>query len=194
MGRDSKRRRADDSDGATFLKLPHVVLTSPGYRLASHTARSLLIDVCQQYDGRNNGRLTAVKKYLEPLGWNSSDVITCALRELQALGLLVLTRQGGLNHPSWFAMTWRGLDRVADLDIDPRRFARGAYLQPGQLPERQSHRRRPTKATAAPTPPDGPERATNGPSGGPDEASVGPPHGPVKAVSETMPDRPAVRI
>jgi hypothetical protein len=142
MGRDRKHRRGDDADGATFVRLPCVVITSPGYRQASHTARSLLIDVAQQFDGRNNGRLTAAAKYLEPLGWKSPGVVAWALRELQACGLLVMTRQGGLNRPSWFALTWRGLHQATDLDIDPKRFRRGEYMRPEPVPARPSHARK----------------------------------------------------
>lgn len=36
---------ADKRDGKTFLLLPLVVLESPGYRLASHPARALLVDI-----------------------------------------------------------------------------------------------------------------------------------------------------
>lgn len=132
----SKRGRAiskESRDGGRFVALPHVVLESHGWRQAGHVARSLLIDIAQQYTGSNNGRLVACNKYLGPLGWKSHDVVTRALRELAGCGLLIETRKGARpNRAAWFALTWYALDAgTADgLDIDHRLYRRGGYMLP----------------------------------------------------------------
>lgn len=132
--RSSWNKSKDKRDGQTFLPLPHVVLTSPGYRQASHVARSLLVDIAMQYSGHNNGKLVACSKYLLPLGWKSEDTITRARRELVDCGLLVETRKGGPpNRAGWYALSWLDLDQAEGLDIDPRlyqRAHRGSYMRP----------------------------------------------------------------
>lgn len=131
MGADRRKRAQRDRDGTRFLAIPHVVLTSPGWRAAGHTARSLLLDIATQHTGSNNGRLVATGAYLEPLGWRSHDTITRALRELQACGLLLETRKGARpNRPAWFALTWCALGNVDGLEIDRSLYRRGDYLAP----------------------------------------------------------------
>ena len=121
----------DKRDGRQFLLLPHVVLESPGYRLATHPARSLLIDIAMQYTGHNNGKLVSCAKYLKGKGWNSNATIVRARRDLIDCGLLIETRKGARpNRAAWFALSWLDLDQGQGLDIDPKFYRRGAYLTP----------------------------------------------------------------
>ena len=90
-----RSQRASSRDPGPFLALLHGVLLSAAYRNLSHTARSLLIDIGQQYNRYNNGKLTACAKYLKRFGWTSNDVVTRAKAELLASGLLIETRKGG---------------------------------------------------------------------------------------------------
>jgi hypothetical protein len=127
MSKGFKRNR-DKSDGGRFLKVPHIVLTSSGYRGLGHTARSLLLEIALQYSGSNNGRLVACAKYLKPLGWNSNDTTSRALKELLAAGLLIETRKGARpNKAAWFALGWLQLDQLEGLDIDVKHFRTGGY-------------------------------------------------------------------
>jgi hypothetical protein len=86
MSRSKFKGNRDKCDGRTFVRLPTVVLESPGYRQAGHTARSLLIDIALQYTGHNNGKLVACAKYVEPMGWKSNATVLRAVRELLACG------------------------------------------------------------------------------------------------------------
>lgn len=129
MARKPKGSTRADRDGSQFLALPLVVLKSPGYRSLGHAARSLLLDVCMQLGPTNNGRLQATQAALSPLGWRSKDTLTRCLRELQCAGLIVETRKGGINFPSWYAVTWLPLRVTSGLDINPRFFERGAYMR-----------------------------------------------------------------
>lgn len=131
MARGGFKKERIKCDGTTFVRLPNVVLDSPGYRAASHPARSLLVDIARQFNGKNNGKLVACSKYLRPLGWKSSQTVAAAMQQLLELGLLVETRKGGFpNTASWFALAWRDLDHWQDLDINPKLFQRGSYMQP----------------------------------------------------------------
>ena len=67
--------------------------------------------------------------YLGPRGWKSNDVITRAVRELVAAGFVHQTAQGHRpSKASWYAVTWRALDRHPGYDVGTMEsFQRGAY-------------------------------------------------------------------
>lgn len=99
----------------TFTALPHAIFRASGDRpppvaALGKAARALLVDLCQQLNGGNNGNLSAAPKVLEPYGWTSRGTLTDALVELVALGFLTQTRQGGRNRCSLYAVAWRGID------------------------------------------------------------------------------------
>ena len=167
MARKLKSSLRADRDGGQFLALPFVVLRSPGYRVLGYAARCLLLDLCLQLGPSNNGRLQATLAGLSPLGWRSKDTLSRCLRELQAAGLIVETRKGGINFPSWYAVTWMPLRVTAGLDINPRYFERGAYM------------RQPAAVNAAPT--IGAVKARIAPVVGVDDATVAPTIGAVAA-------------
>ena len=110
-----------------FTALPHTVIHSQQYRQLGYAARALLFDLAAQYNRNNNGKLVCCMKYLRPLGWNSNDTITRALRELLKSGLLIQTRQGMMppcSQAAWFAIGWFGLDVTTGLDIEPTKYRR----------------------------------------------------------------------
>jgi hypothetical protein len=150
MARSTFKGDGDRCDGKTFVRLPYVLLESPGYRRASSTARALLIDVAMQYKGHNNGKLVACAKYLKPKGWSSNGTVLRALHELQDCGLIFETRKGARpNKAAWFALTWRDLNQVVGLDIDPKLFRRGGYMTPEPVAPKARTESRTAKATAA---------------------------------------------
>ena len=164
MGKD--RHAGGKRDGSGFVALPKVVLTSSGYRAASHTSRSLLVDIASQYTGTNNGRLVACDKALKPLGWKSHDTITRAVRDLVDCGLLFETRKGMRpNKAAWYALTFQSLDAAAGYDVSSKSFPRGAYLK---------------FKNAALTPSDGVNNDEIAPPHGVGAALSTPPHGAIR--------------
>jgi hypothetical protein len=132
-------RRVDKSrDPGQFIALPHVVLDSGAYIQLSHSARSLLIEIARQYNRSNNGRLITTLAYLKPRGWNSSDTITRAKRELLAAGFIHETYKGHRpNRASWYALTFYTLDDHPNFDSGAyRAFRRGAYMENASLKPR----------------------------------------------------------
>lgn len=128
-----KGRRDTSRDGGAFVALPWSVLDSAAYRDLSHTARSLLLEVARQYQGHDNGRMLLSSNYLGPRGWNSPSVIQRAKRELIDAELIFETVKGRRpNKASWYAVTWRALDKIAGFDIGVEKaFRRSAYLAKG---------------------------------------------------------------
>ena len=102
----------------SFLQLPHYLLSDPNFATLSPRATKLLIDIGLQYRGRNNGDLAAPLSQMKKRGWNSSDQLNKAKRELLLKGMIIVTRQGGLNKPTLFALTWLPIDDCSGkLDI-----------------------------------------------------------------------------
>jgi len=127
--RNSGRRGDSGRDSGGFVALPWTVLDSPAYADLSHPARSLLLEIARQFVRDNNGRLLASAAYLAKRGWKSTDVITRAKRELLAAGFIHETVMGHRpNKASWYAVTWRALDRLPGYDDGAAQaFVRGAY-------------------------------------------------------------------
>lgn len=128
-GRNQGRRGDTGRDQGGFIALPWSVLDCAAYRDLSHPARALLFEIARQFVKDNNGRLLASSAHLLKRGWKSNDVINRAKRELLEAGFIFQTVQGHRpNRASWYAVTWRVLDRHPDYDVGAMAgFTRGAY-------------------------------------------------------------------
>lgn len=122
---DKNRQR----EGERFLALPHGVLDSAAFRGLSAYAKALLIDIGRQYMGSNNGALLCSRRKMAEYGWKSADTLTKAKQELLDANLLFQTVQGHRpNKASWYALTWRALDKLDGLDAGSAAlFRQGAY-------------------------------------------------------------------
>jgi hypothetical protein len=166
-GRSAGGLRIDKGrDRGGFVALPWSVLDCPAYAALSHTARSLLIEIARQFVIDNNGRLLASRAYLATRGWKSAAVIDRAKRELLAAGFIHETVKGHRpNKASWYAVTWRTLDRLPGYDTGAAEtFVRGAYKN----------------ATLSPS--GGTGKRSIGPSGGTVERLSVPSGGPMRAI------------
>jgi len=171
-GRNPKRKGHDTSrDQGGFVALPWAVLDCPAYARLSHPARALLLEMARQFVRDNNGRLLASGAHLSKRGWNSTDVITRAKRELLAAGFIHETVMGHRpNKASWYALTWRTLDRLPGYDFGAAEtFKRGAYQQSMPL------------KNASLTPSHGVERVGIAPSHGVEGVPPTPSHGAIRA-------------
>lgn len=161
-GRNLGRKRDLGRDPGGFVALPWSVLDCAAYAALSYPARALLLEFARQFVGDNNGRLLASLAYLSKRGWNSNDVIMRAKRDLLKAGFIHETVKGARpNKASWYAVTWRALDKLPGYDAGSAHlFRRGLYLKDANL--------RPVpgieKALIAPDP--GIERSPSTPSAG----------------------------
>lgn len=169
-GRNSGRRGDSGRDSGGFVALPWSVLDCPAYAALSHPARSLLMEIARQIVRDNNGRLLASAAHLSKRGWNSADVITRAKRELLAAGFIHETVMGHRpNKASWYAVTWRALDRLPGYDDGAAQtFVRGAYQNAGLRP------------------PHGVERHSIAPSHGVGKAHSTPSHGAIRPILKAL--------
>lgn len=113
---------------SNFIAIPFKVLDSEAYRGAAYAARSLLIELARQLNGRNNGHLQLSARWLKGRGWNSDDVVQRAKNQLVERGLIALTRQGGLcMGANLYAVTWLQISNYIGLDITQRTYHQGAW-------------------------------------------------------------------
>jgi hypothetical protein len=135
----SRRKIVGRADSGGYFKLPHAVMESANYRALSPHARMLLNDLGLQFRGANNGDLSAAWKLMQPRGWRSRDTLGRALAELLHYGLIEKTRQGGMNLPNLFALTWHPIDECRNkLEVSATRVASGLWKTPQPpMPKRE---------------------------------------------------------
>lgn len=109
-------RRGQRAGG--FSMLIHDYFQSPQYAALSARAVKLLVDLYCQYRGTNNGDLCATWSVMSTAGWTSKSQLSKALAELDQRGWIFQTRQGSINKPSLYAVTWCGID-PCDGKLDP---------------------------------------------------------------------------
>lgn len=166
MGKDYKRKKTDSArDAGGFAATPWSVLDSTAYANLSHPAKSLLMEFSRQVVRDNNGKLLCSMAYLRPRGWKSVDVVQRAKSELIAAGFIFETCKGHRpNKASWYAVTWRALDKHNGYDTGAAEsFQRGAYRKNAPL-----------------IPPHGARKVPIAPPAGLGAPLTTPPHGAIK--------------
>ena len=117
-----------------FFSLPHAVIDGEKYARLSGWSIRLLVDLCRQYNGHNNGDLCAAWSVMRKRGWRSPGTLHSATRELLEAGFIEQTQQGGRHRPNLYALTWHPIDECKDsatrmhkLDVKPTRTASGLW-------------------------------------------------------------------
>lgn len=109
--------------GGGFAALPHDIFQSPQYAALSARAVKLLIDLYCQFRGTNNGDLSASWRLMQKRGWKSKSQLAKALTELDLARWIVRTRQGDINKPTLYAVTFKRIDHCGgklDVKAEPQ--------------------------------------------------------------------------
>lgn len=129
----SKGRR----EAGTFSRFLHVVEDHPDFLSLSGSALKVIHWLVRQYNGKNNGNLSATITQLKPRGIASTATLTKTLDELQAKNLIVRTREGRFLNPggrcALYAVTWFAIDecRGADLEVNATRAPLRSFAAKG---------------------------------------------------------------
>jgi hypothetical protein len=100
------------------------MLKHPAFHALSGRACKALFYLASQYNGHNNGDLQATIKLARKAGWKSSANLQLAILELEHLGFVVKSRQGGRNRCNLYALTWFPVDECGGkLEIPTSRVA-----------------------------------------------------------------------
>nr|WP_254843826.1 MULTISPECIES: helix-turn-helix domain-containing protein [Pseudomonas] len=103
------------------------MIQSPGYRALSFTARGVLIEMLAQYNGKNNGDLSATRTMAKEWGIGAPITLQKALAELEAGGWIMQTRNSLFNKHgarcALYAVTWLSIDDCPgkELNVEPRK-------------------------------------------------------------------------
>jgi hypothetical protein len=124
---DKRQKAKGRRSCSTFAAKPHHIFKADtknqrpsAASVLSHKAAHLLDNIIAQYNGSNNGDLSAAPKVTALYGWTSQGSVYSALIELLALGFIEQTRQGGKNQCSLYAVTWIRIDECGGkLDVKP---------------------------------------------------------------------------
>ena len=131
-------------EGGTFTAIPHAVQDSANWKQCSGTGIKFVCDLGRMYNGGNNGDLCPA--LLKAKGWKAPDTRHWAMREASHYGLIVLTRQGGLNRASLYALSWHPIDECGGkLDCSATK------VPPGTWREQRAPFKRPRKKQNAST-------------------------------------------
>ena len=108
-------------EAGNFFMFPKSIWACDNYKNLSLIARSLLLEIAMQYNGKNNGDLTACYSDLNKRGWASNTTIKKHLNELLHYGFIVCVQKGGINcgskqRPNLYALTWLQIDKVGYSD------------------------------------------------------------------------------
>ena len=104
------RRTRGRRTSGSFLSLPHTLIDHPNFQGLRAKSVKLLIDLAAQYKGWNNGDLCAPLSIMRKKGWSSNEQLFRARNELVERGFLRVSRQGGRNQCTLYALTWQPID------------------------------------------------------------------------------------
>ncbi|WP_286749419.1 hypothetical protein [Marinobacter sp. UBA2688] len=121
MAIDKRARHTGRRSTAPFLNIPKEVLGGEAYLSLGGWQVKLLVDIASQFNGKNNGDLTAAWSIMKERGWKSPGTLNKALKDLLDAGLIEETRSGGRHRCTLYAVTWRGIDECkGKLDVNPK--------------------------------------------------------------------------
>ncbi|PZS98682.1 hypothetical protein [Stenotrophomonas maltophilia] len=107
--------------GHSFVQLPHYMIQSPQFYRLGGAALKLLLFLAGQYNGKNNGDLSATESMVRAAGVCAPSKLRGVLNELEDSGFIVKTRHGMKRVCSLYALTWYGIDECEGkcLEIAP---------------------------------------------------------------------------
>lgn len=114
-------RKTDLAGLGAFFAIPHSVMDSTGYQALNPSAIRLLLDICRQYSGRNNGRLSPTWELMKDKGWKNQTTLNKAKKELRNSKLITVTRVGSRRKGDCelWALNWYPLHWHESMDIEP---------------------------------------------------------------------------
>ena len=158
--RNDRRRGRSDSDeyhpGGAFVRLPHEIIESDAYRSLSWQAKALLVEIVMLHRSParnkrfgqhgNNGALAPTETHLIARGFPSVSSQKRCLDMLEEAGLILKTRQGANNKPTYYALTWLPIDPCNGRhDVNPSPTPRDTWRKieicpPMRVEQSPSHR------------------------------------------------------
>ena len=132
-----------------FIAIPFVVLKSEDYRNLKPYAAKLLTLMLMQYNGNNNGDMSAAWSTMSEYGFKSKGTLNRSINALLDANLITRTRDSYFQHPNnqcaLYAVTWKPIDECPGKRLNskstiqpPRKFSIEAIDHP--VPKRDTVR------------------------------------------------------
>ena len=112
-------------EAGRYAGIPHAVMLHQDFIALPPNAIRLLLEMARQYNGHNNGDLSAAWTLMQHRGFKSEPTLNKALHELLAGNFIVRTREGRFLNPgrlcALYALTWQAVDECPgkNLEIGP---------------------------------------------------------------------------
>lgn len=103
-----------------YITIDRYVIRCDAFKLLSSSSIKLLVLMCHDYNGKNNGDISVpFSKYKG--SFRSSQTLFNARDELERLGFIAVNAYGGMSYggtklPTLYALTWLPVDDFVDLD------------------------------------------------------------------------------
>jgi hypothetical protein len=108
MGRYQSKKMRDPR--GQFIRLYNEIINSPAWICLSPSAVKLYIAMRSRLNGFNNGDISATLSIMKINGMRSSATLAKCLKELEVLGFIDKTRQGGIAAGGKFCSLYRFTD------------------------------------------------------------------------------------
>lgn len=105
----SKRFEADEM--GVHARLYSTILNSPAWTALGFSSRALYVQMRDRLRQTNNGNISATVSTLKHAGFGSSSTLAKGLRELETVGLIAKTRQGGVASGGKLCSLYRFTDK-----------------------------------------------------------------------------------
>jgi hypothetical protein len=123
------RKRSKKQNAGKFAGVPVSIMATNHYTALSSNEKALLFELAFQYNGYNNGNLTACHSVMKKRGWASASLWR-AYSGLVHAGFAVVTRQGfkRRGYPTLLGLTYQPIDEP------PAKVRYDEGVQPSQIP------------------------------------------------------------
>ena len=124
----SREKTKGRRESGRFAGIPHRVMATDKYISIDTHAKTLLYEMAYQYNGHNNGDLSASWTLMKKRGFKSPSTLNQAIKQLRDFGFIEITRMGGRNTCTLFALTWAAIDDCnGKLDVNETRTPSGLW-------------------------------------------------------------------
>ncbi|WP_238547508.1 hypothetical protein [Pseudomonas mandelii] len=121
-GRMATKRKGFKPKAKPFAMMYWQLGQSAPYRALSFTARGVLMELHMQYNGKNNGDLSATRTMAKEWGVSSPNILQKALADLLRGGWIILTRSSYFSrHGSrcaLYALSWYAIDDCPGKELE----------------------------------------------------------------------------
>lgn len=136
MAKNKSTYNKERGEAGGYAPFYYCVIRSQSYGNLSAHAVKFLNDLLSQYNGSNNGDLSAPFSTMQKRGWHSKGTLNRAIKELLETGFIETSRQGGRHKCSLFAVTFYAVDECkGKLDIKPTSKPKSLWRKNEPVPD-----------------------------------------------------------